>query len=212
MFLIRRAGELVTREDIIAEVWKDSAVVDQRSINSAIRKIRKTLCDDSDSPRYIETVVRRGYRFIAPVTVGGTEAVPPSAIPQSTRSAGRQLLNLRAIVVMAGIALALAVGGLAGVLSRQKQQAFPAQLTWKSITKNAHANTRIASDGRNVYWTECNETGCQPWQVPIDGGRGAVRVQVPFLHAAVADAPDNSPLILKGADIQQIYLLSLISP
>src|SRR5438477_8872184 len=66
--LISRAGQLVTREELIARLWPKGVVDFDAGINTAMRKLRATLGDDADAPRYIETVPRRGYRFIAQPT------------------------------------------------------------------------------------------------------------------------------------------------
>jgi DNA-binding winged helix-turn-helix (wHTH) protein len=66
--LLERCGKLVEREEIIARLWRDSSFMDtERSINTAIRKIRKALGDNPNRPKFIETVVGKGYRFVAPV-------------------------------------------------------------------------------------------------------------------------------------------------
>lgn len=69
MFLATRAGELVTREELRGLVWGDTFVDFDQSLNKAINRAREALRDDPATPQYIETVPRRGYRFIAPVTV-----------------------------------------------------------------------------------------------------------------------------------------------
>src|SRR5262249_19377581 len=67
--LIERQGEVVTREEIRRHVWGESTFVDfERGINFSINQIRTILCDGSATPRYIQTLPRVGYRFIAPVT------------------------------------------------------------------------------------------------------------------------------------------------
>jgi DNA-binding winged helix-turn-helix (wHTH) protein len=67
--LVERAGEVVTREDIQKTLWPDDTYVDfDNAINSSVRKLREALGDNPDSPRYIETLPRRGYRFIYPVS------------------------------------------------------------------------------------------------------------------------------------------------
>ncbi len=66
--LVSRQGELVTREEIQREVWGNTAFVDfERGLNFAISKIRTALADNPDTPRYVETLPRRGYRFLYPV-------------------------------------------------------------------------------------------------------------------------------------------------
>jgi len=68
LLLTQRAGQVVTREEIQRCLWSDSTFVDfERGINFSINQIRGALADSADSPRYIETLPRRGYRFIAEV-------------------------------------------------------------------------------------------------------------------------------------------------
>jgi TolB-like protein/Tfp pilus assembly protein PilF len=62
--LLSRPGELVTREELIARLWPKGVVDYDTGLNSAVRKLRVALQDDADAPRYIETVPRKGYRFI----------------------------------------------------------------------------------------------------------------------------------------------------
>jgi DNA-binding winged helix-turn-helix (wHTH) protein len=67
----RRAGELVTREELRSALWGDDTYVDfDRSLNFCIRRIRVALGDSSREPTYLETLPRRGYRFLAPVSAG----------------------------------------------------------------------------------------------------------------------------------------------
>ncbi len=73
--LLERAGKVVTREELQQKLWPSDTFVDfDHSLNTAINKVREALGDSASSPRYVETLARRGYRFIAPVQ---TEA-PPS--------------------------------------------------------------------------------------------------------------------------------------
>ena len=69
MFLLENQGQLVTREQIADKLWGKDVFVDvDQGINTAIRKVRAALEDDSEQPRYLQTVVNRGYRFVAEVT------------------------------------------------------------------------------------------------------------------------------------------------
>src|SRR5438105_163838 len=66
--LVQRSGTSVTREEIRKEIWGDETFVDfDQGLNSCIRQIRTALGDDAEKPRYIETLPRRGYRFIASI-------------------------------------------------------------------------------------------------------------------------------------------------
>ena len=67
--LVQHPGELVTREELRAHLWRDQTFVDfDHSLNVAVNRIREVLCDSAENPRYIETIPRLGYRFVAKVT------------------------------------------------------------------------------------------------------------------------------------------------
>jgi len=74
ILLAEKRGTLVSREEIIQRVWGDDVYFDaERGVNNAVRKIRAALHDESGQPQFVETVVGRGYRFIAPLNVAGNE-------------------------------------------------------------------------------------------------------------------------------------------
>jgi len=83
--LIQHAGQVVTREEIQQSLWSDSTFVDfERGINFSINQIRGALADNAERPRYIETLPRRGYRFVAMVTQEGqVKEVPIVAAPSA---------------------------------------------------------------------------------------------------------------------------------
>src|SRR2546423_13947039 len=65
--LVEHAGEVVTREELHSKLWPANTFVDfDHGLNNAVARIREVLNDSSDTPRYIETIPRRGYRFIGP--------------------------------------------------------------------------------------------------------------------------------------------------
>src|SRR5262249_13102081 len=66
--LVSKPGELVTREELRMRLWPGDTFVDfNHGLNAAMNKLRETLCDSADNPRFVETLPRRGYRFIAKV-------------------------------------------------------------------------------------------------------------------------------------------------
>src|SRR5271154_5784655 len=70
IFLVARREQLVSREDIVAKLWRSDLFIDTGpNINNIVRKIRTALGDNSAKPRFLETVVGKGYRFIGPVRV-----------------------------------------------------------------------------------------------------------------------------------------------
>src|SRR5580700_2465145 len=70
IFLVARREQLVSRKEIVAKLWRSDLFIDtQPNINNIVRKIRTALGDDSAKPRFLETVVGKGYRFIGPLRV-----------------------------------------------------------------------------------------------------------------------------------------------
>jgi TolB-like protein/DNA-binding winged helix-turn-helix (wHTH) protein/Tfp pilus assembly protein PilF len=84
--LVQRAGELVTREELCTELWPDSTFVDfDAGLNAAVRRLRDALCDSAEDARYIQTVPRHGYRFIAPIEIlSESVPLPPKEVAPGT--------------------------------------------------------------------------------------------------------------------------------
>lgn len=129
--LLERPGELVTREELQKRLWPEDTFVDfEHSLNAAVKRLRAALNDSADQPRYIETLARRGYRFVAPV--GGSVAdresekavlIPPEPQAQAAVGFGRRLLWL--VVVAAVCVLGLAGWGWRLWRNRQATPALP---------------------------------------------------------------------------------------
>ena len=97
--LLEHPGEIVTREELRKRVWPTDTFVDfDHGVYNAIKKLREALGDSADTPRYIETLSRRGYRFIAPVNglASGPHSPPPSANLARDSIAVLPFLNLSA--------------------------------------------------------------------------------------------------------------------
>ena len=132
--LIQRAGEVISREELRGTVWGAETFVDfERGLNFCIAQIRAALDDDSVSPRYIRTVPRRGYQFIAPVQLLGE--------PLGTEShvAARRLSRSPVIWTIASVALltALVAGYWLRVRARAKQIPVIAVLRFDNETGDA---------------------------------------------------------------------------
>src|SRR5258708_2259767 len=80
LMLLDRPGEVVLRSEIRQRLWPGDTVVEfDLSINSAVKRLRTSLSDSADSPRYIETIAKRGYRFLAEVEIIGEAPPEPMA-------------------------------------------------------------------------------------------------------------------------------------
>ncbi len=118
--LLERPGELATREDLRDRLWPSGTYVDyEHGLNAAVRRLREALGDSADAPRYVETLPRRGYRFIAdveeePASDGASTALAPAPPGESVATVRdpRKHVPLRprrlavvAALMLAGVAL-----------------------------------------------------------------------------------------------------------
>jgi DNA-binding winged helix-turn-helix (wHTH) protein len=95
MFLVDKRGQLVGRDEISSELWskKDVFVDVEQGINTAIRKVRRALGDDVGEPQYLQTVVGRGYRFVAPTAEEDTNGQPSAeALTFSAEELGQAIM------------------------------------------------------------------------------------------------------------------------
>ena len=112
--LLENSGELVTREELRRRVWPEDTFVDfDHALNTAINKIRIALGDEADNPRFVETMPRRGYRFIAPVDKPAPKApAAPGPVTEATHEVAkpssfvlRMAIALLSVVVIAVLVL-----------------------------------------------------------------------------------------------------------
>ena len=113
--LLEHPGEVVTREELQKRLWPDTFVDIDHNLNTAINKIREALDDSAESPRFVETLPRRGYRFIAPVD--GVSATLPAAVSDSNMPRQQHSRALRLPILLA-TCLLLAVFGFVFYLRR----------------------------------------------------------------------------------------------
>jgi DNA-binding winged helix-turn-helix (wHTH) protein/tetratricopeptide (TPR) repeat protein len=122
LMLVERPGEIVTREELRQHLWPENTFVEfDNSLGVAIRKVRESLHDNADAPQYVATIPRRGYRFLAPVTVQTqgqptelvlekpepSRRVPVSAVPAHLASSRRRGMYW----AVAGLAVVLVTAG-----------------------------------------------------------------------------------------------------
>jgi Tol biopolymer transport system component/DNA-binding winged helix-turn-helix (wHTH) protein len=170
IFLIEHQGELVTREQIADHIWGQTAYLDfDNSINGAIRKIRQVLNDDPENPLFVQTIMGRGYRFIAPVTeqLNGddnkkqedakvsdhTIEVPPLVLGQAS---GRSLILAgRSRAWMVAVLLVVAASGVILVLrlKQPRRAPFEAVKTYRLTSTGKVSKAVISPDGRYVAHT-----------------------------------------------------------
>src|SRR5262245_4945163 len=133
--LIDHPEHLITKDELLAAAWGDT-IVSEAALTSCIRDLRKALGDDSRTPRYIETVHRRGFRFIGPVGGRSASAALPAAAPSAESSAAKlvgrdaELARLQGLLVTAldGRRRVVFVTGEAGIGKTALVETFLARL------------------------------------------------------------------------------------
>lgn len=91
IFLVRRREQLVSRQDIVGKLWQSDLFIDtERNINNIVRKIRRALGDHADKPRFLETVVGKGYRFVGPIRVISDSPEGPAPVAKDGVSQGNR--------------------------------------------------------------------------------------------------------------------------
>src|SRR6516164_10396857 len=163
--LLEQAGHTVTREQLRCALWHDDTFVDfETGLNTTIRRLRETLGDSADNPTFIETVPKRGYRFIAPVTApnsGSEPAVETVATATSVRLS--IVLKLGAVLILAMLSL--------GFAFRHWRTAPSLVLDFTQLTSDGQAKQGpLLSDGSRIYFSEVLPAGRIVAQVSAKGG------------------------------------------
>jgi Tol biopolymer transport system component/DNA-binding winged helix-turn-helix (wHTH) protein len=165
--LLEKPGEVITREDIRNRLWPADTFVDfDHSLNAAIRRLRDALGDSAENPTFVETVARRGYRFLAPVTsTMADDAAGPIAIDRpNSEPPARPALHFHLWWIIAGFAsvVLILLGIRLGFLLAQRHYLpAPAQLRVTRLTANpADDRVRAAAISRDgKYLAFSDETG-----------------------------------------------------
>jgi len=157
--LLDHPGDLVTREELRQKLWPGDTFVDfDTGLNSAVKKLRDALCDSAEEPRYIETLPRRGYRFIAPVENGArpsSTAVEKDLAPDLTSARVPEFWTRRRLVVAAVAVL------LVGALAAWRVHSARPKLTESDVILLA---TFVNKTGDPVFdnslWTKPLKSNC----------------------------------------------------
>jgi DNA-binding winged helix-turn-helix (wHTH) protein len=212
--LVSNPGKLITREELRNQVWQGTTFVDfEQGLNFCVRRIRTVLDDDADAPRFIETVPRRGYRFIAavehvsanpempsePANGRPSLEIPPSDITLPPKASARMSPWLAA-----GLPV-LIIGAISLAWFGQRAADSPRVLGIVAITNDGRqkiANTPydfltpLVSDGSRLFFEEADSVHSSIAQVAISGG-DTEPVMTPFRSAQLAGiSPDHTHILL----------------
>ncbi|MGB7137643.1 MAG: winged helix-turn-helix domain-containing protein [Acidobacteriaceae bacterium] len=226
--LLERPGEVVTREEIQQKLWGNDTIVDfDHSLGTAINKLREALGDSAENPRFIETLARRGYRFLAPVTeVGdsrpeaaarvhetGTQAPPAdrTALSASPRTASVVVAEPRSSVwrmtALLLAAILLVAGGFAVGLRERPAYTAPPKITQVTFSGRVSPGDPLfesfsgtATDGSRIYFPQIEDGRAVLAQALIaDGETRTLSLPDELAAPALGDiSPDGSRLLLRN--------------
>ncbi len=150
--LLERPGNLVTREELQTRIWPDESYGDfDHAVNVAVGKLRTALGDSADNPCFIETVPRRGYRFVAKLECAQVETPPAPApvivVPPRRGIPGRKLALLGLFLLVCGILLGLGVW-----LGRRTATSRALDFQRLTVRHGTIFSARFAPDGHNVIY------------------------------------------------------------
>jgi Tol biopolymer transport system component/DNA-binding winged helix-turn-helix (wHTH) protein len=219
--LLERPGEVVTREELRRRIWPHQSSGDfDHAVNIAVAKLRTALGDSAEAPRLIETLYRRGYRFIFPVSRNGSKAQASSvALRHPTgNEAGTSEAEANVVISDRGrtpdsifgisarsrwsrgisvFGLILVVGGTIAWFIRPVPP--PTMVGTRQLTHDGLTKTGVLTDGSRLYITE--STGSKQFLVEASatGGESTI-LQTPFANIVTSDiSPDHSEMLVADA-------------
>jgi Tol biopolymer transport system component/DNA-binding winged helix-turn-helix (wHTH) protein len=200
--LLERPGELVTREELRQRLWPADTFVDfEHGLNAAVKRLRDALGDSADTPRFVETVPRRGYRFIAPVDLPRLDEPVEPAVERKPRRSFRWWYLVAAVFVVLCAILAVMTTRDAPprvvrytALNRHELHLFPPN----------GSPIPLLTDGSRIFFTELANGQFLPRQVSVAGGETVASIAgFDENHILEAISPDSTELLVwtfRGGD------------
>ncbi len=211
ILLAERQGQLVTREQIIQRLWDDNVFVDTRQgINTAVRKLRIALQDDSEHPRLLQTVPGRGYRLLArvsgPKVADGQKEVEPGALLQAASRVEAAPANAvtapakerrHAVAVARALVVFVAIASLVILISHRKRMNSASSEAWTKITNFPDSATQpaLSPDGHMITFIRGPDTFITRGQIYVKFLPDGQPVQLThdnLLKMSPAFSPDGS--------------------
>jgi DNA-binding winged helix-turn-helix (wHTH) protein/Tol biopolymer transport system component len=212
--LVSNAGKVVSREELQQKLWPADTFVDfDVGLNTAIRKLRQALNDDTDDPHYIETLAKRGYRFVGSVTDTATKSTQqklqslPNGAPVSDGSSVSSLESASAVNALARLSrrwvwIAAGVGfvAIAAALVSwwNRPPTVPVVEAVTQLTDDGEPKpyaAKIVTDGVRIYFNEGTIGSLRIAQVAVTGGSVAAIPTTVVAPRIVGLAPEGSALL-----------------
>jgi DNA-binding winged helix-turn-helix (wHTH) protein/Tol biopolymer transport system component len=229
--LLEHPGQLVTREELRERLWASDTFVDfDHSLNTAIKKLRQALGDEADTPRYIETLPRRGYRFVGEVFRGDpreqtptlvsaamesstTEHTPADKVQDKLETRKQRLPRVRWAVTSFGALLVVVAIGYWITRPLPMPYVVATHALTKTRYKKSAPYPSMVTDGTNIYFQELPPSGWRTMQVPVRGGE-ASELRIPGGNWRILRdiSKDGSELLFDVSNGNEWYTEAWIQP
>ena len=187
--LVQHAGEVVSRDQLRARLWPADTFVDfEHGLNAAVKRLRDILGDAADRPRFIETVPKRGYRFVAPVEGLERQAPEPAIVPVGTTSVTAVPTDRR-VQQLAVLAIGLGLAGAAAIAwsfrrapaaetpsTLQPVAEAPSTLQRLTFETGLQTDPAVSPDGKLIAYASDQSGNFDIWVRPVDGGGDPIQL------------------------------------
>jgi Tol biopolymer transport system component/DNA-binding winged helix-turn-helix (wHTH) protein len=195
--LLERPGEVVTRDELQKRLWPDTFVDVDHNLNTAINKVREVLGDSAESPRFVETLPRRGYRFVAPVERAQTTDLPGDS---GTRKEARMQWIRRTSILF--VALVLLAGAGHFVYKHLQSPTSSAQRTLTRLTfdPGLQIGATWSPDGRFIAYSSDRGGKFDIWVQQVSGGDPVQITKGPGQNWQPDWSPDGKYIAYRSED------------
>ncbi|HZR64119.1 MAG TPA: winged helix-turn-helix domain-containing protein [Terriglobales bacterium] len=198
MALLERPGEVVTREELRDRLWPNDTFVDfEHGLNAAVKRLRDALGESAERPVFIETLAKRGYRFIGSINGHHLAPIPPPVLPVSVPATSKRPYAVRLTIVVF-VVLAIAIGVTLFLRNRPQPTAdhIETRLTENS-PENPVTGAAISPDGNYLAYSDT--TGLY-LKLIRTGETHALNLPTDFYATPVSWFPDGAHLLVNGGE------------
>lgn len=209
--LLDRPGQLVTRDELRQRLWPDDTFVDfEHGLNAAVRRLREALHDSADSPRYVETLPRRGYRFVGKIeaaSVAGAQSevaeTPPGTTapgPVAHEAVRRQWRRRSTLVLVVGLLLIAAAGSWYALGKRVGDTPATRARELIRLTFGPGVQTDVtwSPDAQRVAFASDQGGNFDIWVQPLTGGEAAAISSSPAADTQPVWSPTTDEIVFRS--------------